>query len=571
MKGRDSVEQKFIKLEEAVDRLGISSERLNQLREQGEIRAYRDGSSWKFRTDEIEKLVADGLPEASPPSDIGLVDVDDLVEAGPLVTPDMNKDDELTLADDAMEIRAGEVKLGLGSDLTLDSSGLELSESDLDAGEDDTVPADNSDLILDDLTHDSGEQGEDEDRGSRSDSILLSEEQLGESATGSASTIIGKSELEDADLELASEDSAPGSSEHGMGSDVKLASSSSASHVLSSASANSDDVLSLEEDSNLGSAFENLDELEIDLAAESSRILNPEEVAQVKATAARADSAAANKKPDSDLQLDDLELAISDSSTGPGAGPEPGVSSLELETSEGSSVTVGGAEKGDKSDLELASSDSDFVLADSGGSDVSLDSAESGINLVDPSDSGLALDDIPLEMGGSAILDSLSLGGEGSDSELSLVASDSSVAAGDSFAELQTDDDFQLTPMGEDDADESSSQVIALDEGLDGLGGDALEEGLVGDDLLEDSGEAMVLTEEEDSVGFEDQPAAVAVAASPGDYTVWNILSLGSCVMLLMIGGTMMIDMIRSIWSWDQPFALNSTLLDGLMGIFGLN
>jgi hypothetical protein len=39
----------------------------------------------------------------------------------------------------------------------------------------------------------------------------------------------------------------------------------------------------------------------------------------------------------------------------------------------------------------------------------------------------------------------------------------------------------------------------------------------------------------------------------------------------LILGGTMMLDMIRSIWSWDQPYALNSTMLDGLMGIFGLN
>jgi len=204
---------------------------------------------------------------------------------------------------------------------------------------------------------------------------------------------------------------------------------------------------------------------------------------------------------------------------------------------------------------------------------LSLDNADSGINLIDPSDSGLALDDIPLEVGGSAILDSLSLGGEGSDSELSLVAGDSNITAGDSFAELQTDDDFQLTPMGEGDADadDSSSQVIALDEGLEDLGGDGLsEEGLVGDDLLEEGGEAMVLTEDDETVGMEGQPGPV-VPLSPGDYTIWNILSLGTCVLLLMLGGVLMIDMINNIWSWDQPYALNSAMLDGLMGIFGLN
>jgi excisionase family DNA binding protein len=583
VKGRDSVEQKFIKLEEAVNRLGISSERLNQLREQGEIRAYRDGSSWKFRTDEIEKLVADGLPEPAPPSDIGLVDVDELVDAEPLAASSLDDEDELTLADDVLELSSG-------SDLTLGSSNLELVGSDIGEGDigegdigegdigggdlDDTVPADDvsidgGDLVLDDLVHDETEQ-----LSARSDSILLSEEQLGESATGSASTIIGKSELEDADLELATEDTSVSDSDRPMGSDVRLARQSSASHVLSSSPADSDDVLDQEEDSKAIRAFEDLDELEIDLAAESSRILNPKDVAQVKATADELISA--KQKTDSDLQLNDLELAISDSGMVEGGGEDTGaaeLSSLEPDSTTGSSIAAGEANEGGNSDIELASGDSDFVLSESGGSDLSLGSADSGINLVDPSDSGLALDDIPLEMGGSAILDSLSLGGEGSDPELSLVGGDSNIAAGDSFAELQTDDDFQLTPMGEGeaDADDSSSQVIALDEGIDDLDGEVMEEGVVRDDFLDDDDEAMVLTEEEEATSFDSQPVSISATASPGDFTVWNIVSLGTCVLLLILGGTMMLDMIRSIWSWDQPYALNSTMLDGLMGIFGLN
>ncbi|MEO2048697.1 MAG: helix-turn-helix domain-containing protein [Pirellulales bacterium] len=471
------MEQKFIKLEEAVDRLGISSERLNQLREQGEIRAYRDGSSWKFRTDEIEKLAAEGIPEASPPSDIGLVVEDDLVAAEPLEVADLDEDNELDLAG--------------------------------------------------------------------SDSILLSEEQLGESATGSASTIIGKSELEDADLEIESEDS----EKTDMGSDVQLAKDGNASHVLSSSDSDPDGVLgSAESGSKSLSAFEDLDELEIDLAVESSRILSPDDVTQAQA-AARQDSSGpegAKKETDSDLQLDDLELV--DSSIGQG------------ESGEGAG----------NSDIELDSGDSDFVLADAGGSDLSLDTADSGINLVDPSDSGLALDDIPLEMGGSAILDSLSLGGEGSDAELSLSGGDSNVTAEDSFAELQTDGDFQLTPMGEgEDSDDSSSQVIALDEGLGDLEGVVLvEEEGGGDDVLDD-GDFL-----EDAVadgGGESPQESATKVASVEDYTVGNIILMGSCVLLLMIGSSMMIDMVRSIWSWEQPYALNSTILEGLMGIFKLN
>ncbi|MEN0111707.1 MAG: helix-turn-helix domain-containing protein, partial [Planctomycetota bacterium] len=54
--------QKFISLDDAAAQLGVSKDRLNQLREAGDLRAYRDGASWKFRTEEIEKLEAEGVP-----------------------------------------------------------------------------------------------------------------------------------------------------------------------------------------------------------------------------------------------------------------------------------------------------------------------------------------------------------------------------------------------------------------------------------------------------------------------------------------------------------------------------
>ena len=57
-------QQKFIDLSEAASQLGIEQEQLNRLREQGELRGYRDGASWKFRVDEIDKLAAEGLQEA---------------------------------------------------------------------------------------------------------------------------------------------------------------------------------------------------------------------------------------------------------------------------------------------------------------------------------------------------------------------------------------------------------------------------------------------------------------------------------------------------------------------------
>ena len=566
------MEQKFVNLEEAAKKLGIPSEQLNQLRERGDLRAYRDGSSWKFRADEIERLVIEGIPKASPESDIGLASYEDLVEAEPLTAlPDV--EDDLTLAPVTSD------STDQPSDINIQSSAFEGSDLD------DTVPADGNDLVLGSENEgDENEQGGDEGS-DPSDSILLSEEALGDSEVGSASTIIGKNELEESDLKLA-----PDQSSIAADSDVKLA-SSGASHVLSQASSDSDNVLDDARGStNTGKAFEDLDELEIDLEAESSRILQPDDVAQSQPKGADQ-PASSGQKENSDLHLNNIERAASDDDSAPTK-----MSSMELDLSS----SIGGenalkpepsGNDGSESGIDLSIDDDSFVLADSGeelgssSSDLSLDAAESGINLIAPSDSGLALDDIPLEMGGSAILDSLSLGGEssieGPDSEISLVASDSSTSTEEPLAELQTDDDFQLTPMGEadGDSDDSSSQVIALDESLGDLGG--LDEegglgeaasGLLGeDDLMEDMGEAIVLEpDQEEDPATAVSAASYPTAVSPGDYTLWNILSLGACVMLLTLGTVMMLDMVRNIWSWGETYALNSALLDGLLGIFGL-
>ncbi|QDS99664.1 helix-turn-helix domain-containing protein [Adhaeretor mobilis] len=567
----------FLKFEDALEKLGITSERLNQLRESGELRAYRDGGSWKFRGDEIEKMSADGVPEPAPPSDIGLVPDDELEASAPIEVED---DDDLKLADDD--------DLALDTEeLSLESSGLDLDmgskeaskpvpskaeESSLELGElEDIELAEASDVIIDDP-----------DATDPADSILLSEEELGESVAAPASTIIGKEELglEDADLELASEDDTDGS-------ELELASDPGASDVLSSGIAGSGVLDELTDESGGMSAFEDLDELEIDLEAESSRILSPEEAAKVKAAAAAAPKPSAEL--DSDLTLDDdgtdpvpsdleiaaddgtdpvpsdLELEIADDGTDPNVEEE-----LELELAPSDSAV------GD-SDIDLGGSGSDFVLADGSGSDVTLNSGDSGINLVSPSDSGLALDDIPLEMGGSAILSSLSLGGTDSDPDFSLVADDIPAAGGSQKAAVQEDEDFQLTPLSEGAIDEdpdSSSQVIALDAVEDDFG--ASDAGILGGDAFaEDTGDAVLLTED-DAVPMDELGAGVyagggaAAVRSDSDYSIWNILSLAGCAMLSMLSIMLLTDMIRNIWSWDETTSLNSSLLDGLLGMFGL-
>lgn len=537
--------EQFVTFQDALNRLDISADRLNELRESGALRAYRDGSSWKFRGDEIEKMASDGVPDLPPPSDIGLVDPADLVDAEPLeVTLD---DDDLRLADLA-EIEGEDKPVSPEPD----ESALDLRMVDTDAisagseleleGLEDTVTAGASDLSLDTPEE-------------PTDSILLSEEELGESVTGSPSTIIGRKELglPDADLELELELEDVTDEE-----DTKLSYSEGASDVLSSKVSGSGVLDEMEDLTSAKKAFKDLEEVELDLAAESSLALKPADVADARAKAAQSLS---GPSPESDLRLgEDVEV-----------GDEANMGSTDVPLEELGVGQVDVDQSGSDAELELAG-DSDLILADAGGSDITLDSGDSGINLIAPSDSGLALDEIPLDVGGSAILSSLSL--EGSDPEISLLGSDVGAAA--SGAGLQTDDDFQLTPLSEggmDDGD-SSSQVIALDADLGGFegGGVLLEEG-----FTDDGDDGVVLTEDFSGAAVGDlgvgayPGAMVGPVAIEGQYSTMSVVALTCCMLLLGLGGLMTLDMLSNIWAWQGESSISSGVIDALLGLWGGN
>jgi hypothetical protein len=536
----------FVNFEDALKKLGISAEQLNELRESNMLRAYRDGSSWKFRGDEIERMATEGVPDLPPPSDISLVDPSELVDAEPL--PDFDLGDDLGLAD------LPELDLDSPSTGEPDESAIDIRMTDTDAisagselelaGLEDTVTANASDISLDAL----------EEPSDPTDSILLSEEELGESVTGSLSTIIGRKELDlpDADLELELDDVTDEE-------DTKLSYSSGASDVLSTKVSGSGVLDEMEDLSDAKKAFKDLEELEIDLAAESSLALNPADVADAKQKVEKL----LTSKPDSDLLLgDDVEV-----------GDENNMGSTDVPLEDLGKLEVAESDDAD-AELELAGDD-DLILADAGGSDITLDSGDSGINLISPSDSGLALDDIPLDVGGSAILSSLSL--EGSDPEFSLLGSDVGAGAvGASTSGLQTDDDFQLTPLSEgglDDGD-SSSQVIALDADLGGFEGGA---GLLEDGFPAEPDEGVVLTEE-----FGEAPVDMGMAyAGAGPVMVpvgegirfdgITMAFLTICTLFLILGGLMALDMLRNVWSWNDNLAINSSLMDAILGALGMN
>src|SRR5688572_26756038 len=119
---------KFVDLNEAAKMIGVAPESLVEMRSKGQIFGYRDGASWKFKTEEVERVTRERGVEARD-SDSGVIDAND----------------------DEFE----NLISGLSSKILADKA-LEESESG---------------------------------------SVLVSEQELGVSATGQ-STIIGKGELE---------------------------------------------------------------------------------------------------------------------------------------------------------------------------------------------------------------------------------------------------------------------------------------------------------------------------------------------------------------------------------------
>lgn len=525
--------QKFTSLDEAVSLLGITKDRLNQLREAQIVRGYRDGTSWKFRAEDIEKLAAEGIPEIEPePSDLSL-DLDEPLDF------DLDLDDEATTV--AAEPTPAPPAPAAASSESPPASGLDL---DLDLADDDEteLASPPSDLNLEDideptvaadaddeLTVDADEEPsdvlslDDDETISLSDSILLSESELGITSKRPPSTIIGKAELDlGSDLDLAlSDDDKPGS-------DLKMA---PGSDILSAAPG--DDLeLEMELPSPSGE-FEGLPEIDIDLEAESSRILAPEDVAKAKGAAASAAAASAA------AAMSDLELAPTESDARVGA------SNINL----GGESEVGSGLTG-LSALELE--DDDQVLGE--GSDVTLASESSGINIISPSDSGLALDEVALDLAGSSpIGSSLDLGNV---SDVAVAGSGISGLGLDIGGTSQIGEDFQLTPIGEDtdEDDKDSSQVIALDE--------VAEEEAVGSPL--GMGDSQILTEDFGAVGGLAPGAVTVVDATDTSFSTANVAMLSCCMLLLAGCGMMAYDLVRNMWIWSDVTAPSSFLLEAV-------
>jgi len=102
--------KKFYDIDEAATVLGVSTTQLNEMRTRNEIRGFRDGTTWKFRAEEVEKVAGE-------------------LKSRPAAADD---DDELKLADEPSDAEGGSVLLSereLGSAPTTSSTIIGKSSS----------------------------------------------------------------------------------------------------------------------------------------------------------------------------------------------------------------------------------------------------------------------------------------------------------------------------------------------------------------------------------------------------------------------------------------------------------
>jgi hypothetical protein len=205
--------------------------------------------------------------------------------------------------------------------------------------------------------------------------------------------------------------------------------------------------------------------------------------------------------------------------------------------------------------LEL-DDDDDQVLGD--GSDITLSTESSGINIVSPSDSGRALDEVPLDLSGSAALgSSFDLG--------SAIEKDVDLGGLEPLEPAEGEDGeepFALTPLGEEaeEGEDDSSQVIALDEMTEESGVVVLDSG---------AGAAPVLTDDFGAIALGAGGMPSGEPASEARFSMANILSLSFCLMVLAICGMMTFDLLRNMWSWEGVTPLNSSVLELLNPFLG--
>ena len=447
----------LIPMDEAARILGMTVEQVSELRSDNEIFGYKDGTTWKFKMSELERVAGE--------RDIKL-----------------NMSEAANVASDLSE--------SFGFDLS-ESSGLLMDDESSVSG------------LIEDL--DSAEYIEDS-------SVELAQP---DSSLLSVDSDSGAIDLDDSSLRLA---------DSGLLDDA-----SDTAKSLGSANVLDDD----EDELSFGSSS-------LKLASDSAKLTEGNDLA----------SKSSVKASDSGMLLggdDDDDLLLADSGD-------------DFTFGDDSSSFEDSAELG--SDFEDSGS---LILDDSdSGQEITLEANESGINL-SASSSGISLAESgELDLGASDI-DALDLP---DDSEEIVILDDDE----DSPMMLE-EDDFNLTPLDnpiDEEDDTSGSQVIALEDS--GIYADDSAATILGEDgfepVAQDAGFDAGFGDSYDDGGFDSgfDPSMTAAGAAmvpvieEAPYSIFQIISLGGVMLLMLTGGMVAYNLAQNLWLPSDQFVGESVL-----------
>jgi len=542
--------QDFYNLDEAAKRLGLSRDKLTEMANKRELRAFMDRGTMRFRRNEVEELAR----RRGMGSDVELQLGDSSVEQQPAART--GKPDDVfpfSISEegqgDATEIfSATPAKGSPGSDsdvrLVPQGSDVELtmekpsskppSSGRLNKGK---LPADSGSRLVPDsdsdvkLVDDEGSGiglGSEPRSGGKPDSGVRLDEGSGRSGPKKVDISSPTDEINlDEELRLAEESSRP---------PFKVKKQTAPFEI------------SREEPSGTSKGKRKPDSSEFDLAPE-------------------------DKGPsDSVFDSSSEELALDFDSDGPksltGASGASGIN-LAKPSDKGVPLDDSSSEEALTFDLSDDSGVGNTPKPQKKGAAAEVDSS-SEFELTLDDDGGLA----PLEEEGKEkVRTDMVLpmqGDEGSSEELSLTTEDSS-GGSSSDINLETSD-FELALDDEGAAAEgdTGSEVIVIDEDSDSGESTAVKPQEVGDMEVEEVQEASeeVMVEE----ALEDEPVArgpaqpVAVEAPPADWGWWSLIHLPTTIVLLFVG-FLLFEMLRSIWGYNQPTAVGSRVFDMFQSI----
>ncbi len=239
---------KLIELKEAAAQLGISPDKLQTMREAGEVHGYKDGASWKFKPAEIERIAQE--------------------LTAPKVAEDISFSDSASLSGDDLE------KLldfeSDDADDELENSSILISEEPASAGHD------SSSTVIG--------KGDDDDKDSDKDHDKDSDLKLVEDASEPASDDyeLKLADSEDLSDELALSDSLDFESDEALAldddSDLALAADSDDDDIISAESGSSEGELAIgSSDSGIGVASPSDSGLSLEADSASGALELPED------------------------------------------------------------------------------------------------------------------------------------------------------------------------------------------------------------------------------------------------------------------------------------------------------